>query len=177
METLIAASGKLSGDTLGAMGILRMEEVLFQETIHDRYYGWDVRVGIGHEITTFDESDTKGSVEAGFSFAYPIALTSQVNHRTDYSTPFDDVGGAFTILSTTDYIYELSNRIDFIGGYQLQVEKADSDADAVNNHALRGGFIFYIENQINVVVNGQLDKAGDDDWNKSVNVSIGYRVF
>ncbi len=177
MEQVIGASGKLTGDTLGAMGILRMEEVLFQETIHDRYYGWDVRVGIGHEITTFDESDPQGSLEGGVSFAYPIALTSQINHRTDYSTPFDDIGGAFTILSTTDYIYELSNRIDFIGGYQLQIEKAQPDDDAVNNHALRAGFIFYIENQINLVVNGQLDKAGENDWNKSVNASIGYRIF
>ena len=176
MEQIISGSGKLSGDTLGAMGILRMEEVLFQETIHDRYYGWDVRVGVGHEITTFDKSDPQGSVEGGVSFSYPLALTSQVNHRTDYSTPFDDMGGAYTILSTTDYIYELSNRIDFISGYQLQVEKA-GDQDAVNNHALRTGFIFYIENQINLVVNGQLDKTGDAEWNKSVNASIGYRIF
>jgi hypothetical protein len=177
MEQVISESGKLAGDTLGAMGILRMEEVLFQETIHDRYYGWEVRVGVGHEITTFDKSDTQGSVEGGLSFSYPLALTSQVNHRTDYSTPFDDMGEAFTVLSTTDYIYELSNRIDFIGGYQLQIEKAGADLDAVNNHALRAGFIFYIENQINIVVNGQLDKAGDDEWNRSVNASIGYRVF
>ena len=177
MEQIIGDSGKLTGDTLGAMGILRMEEVLFQETIHDRYYGWEVRVGVGHEITTFDESDPQGSVEGGASFSYPMGLTSQVNHRTDYSTPFDDMGGAYTILSTTDYVYELSNRIDFISGYQLQVERASADDDAVNNHALRAGFIFYIENYINIVVNGQLDKTGDAEWNKSVNASIGYRIF
>jgi hypothetical protein len=177
MEQVIRQSGKLTGETLGAMGILRMEEVLFQETIHDRYYGWEVRVGVGHEITTFDKSDPQGSLEGGVSFAYPMGLTSQINHRTDYSTPFDDVGGAYTILSTTDYVYELTNRIDFIGGYQLQVERASADTDPINNHAIRAGFIFYLENQINLVVNGQLDKTGDADWNRSVNASIGYRIF
>ncbi|MFH1864270.1 MAG: hypothetical protein ABIK85_00170, partial [Candidatus Eisenbacteria bacterium] len=138
--------------------------------------GW-LRWFPGHEITTFDESDPQGSVEGGGSFSYPMGLTSQVNHRTDYSTPFDDMGGAYTILSTTDYVYELSNRIDLISGYQFQVERASADDDAVNNHALRAGFIFYIENQINIVVNGQLDKTGDAEWNKSVNASIGYRIF
>jgi hypothetical protein len=178
MEEVIRGSGKLSGETIGAMGILRMEEVLFEETIHDRFYGWEVRAGVGHEITTFDESDTQGSVEAGFAFAYPFALSSQLNHRTDYTTPFDDMGGAYLIESATDYIYELTNRIDFISSYQLQVARASEDADTVESHAISTGFIFYIENQINLVVSGQLDKSGDEeDWNTSANVAVTYRIF
>jgi hypothetical protein len=177
MENVIRNSGKLAGDTLGAMGILRMDEVLFQEVIHDRYYGWDVRAGVGHEITTFDESDPEGSVEAGFSFAYPMGLTSQINHRTDYSTPFENAGEAYGITSVTDYIYELTNRIDFIGSYQFQYDKASADEDAIDGHSIRAGFIFYIENQINVAITGQLDKVGDGDWFTNTSVSVGYRVF
>jgi hypothetical protein len=177
MEEVIRASGKLQGDTIGAIGILRMDEVLFQEVIHDRFYGWEVRAGVGHEITTFDESDTEGSVEAGFSFAYPMGLTSQIYHRTDYSTAFENMGEAYGITSVTDYIYELTNRIDFIGSYQLQYDKASADEDAIDGHSLRAGFIFYVENQINVALTGQLDKVGDSDWFTNTSVSIGYRVF
>lgn len=177
MEEVITASGKFKGEGLGAMGILRMDEVLFQEVIHDRYYGWDVRVGVGHEITTFDESDPEGSVEAGFSFAYPMGLKSQINHRTDYNTPFDNMGEAYGITSVTDYIYEVSNRIDFIGSYQLQYDKASADDDAIDSHSIRAGFIFYIENQINVALTSQLSKDGDSDWYTNTSVSVGYRVF
>jgi len=177
MEDVITASGKFTGDGLGAMGVLRMDEVLFQEVIHDRYYGWDVRLGVGHEITTFDESDPEGSVEAGFSFAYPMGLTSQINHRTDYNTPFDNMGEAYGITSVTDYIYEVTNRIDFIGSYQLQYDKASADEDAIDGHSIRAGFIFYIENQINLAVTGQLSKVGEGDWYTNTSVSIGYRVF
>ncbi|MFH1501850.1 MAG: hypothetical protein ABIG03_02255 [Candidatus Eisenbacteria bacterium] len=177
MEDVIRASGKLGGDTLGATGILRMDEVLFDEVIHDRYYGWDVSAGVGHEITTFDESDPEGLVEAGFSFAYPMGLKSQINHRTDYITPFDGMGEAYGITSVTDYIYEVSNRIDFMGSYQLQYDKASADEDAIDGHSIRAGFIFYIENQVNVAVTGQLDKIGDGDWYTNTSVSVGYRVF
>jgi hypothetical protein len=177
MEKVIRDSGKLKGDTLGAMGVLRMDEVLFQEVIHDRYYGWDVRAGVGHEITTSDKSDPQGSLEAAFSFAYPMGLKSQINHRTDYNTPFDNAGEAFEITSITDYIYEVSNRIDFIGSYQLQYDKASPDEDGVDGHSIGLGFIFYIENQVNVSVTSQLSKVGDGDWFTNTSVSIGYRVF
>jgi hypothetical protein len=177
MEKVIRASGKLRGESLGAMGILRMDEVLFQEVVHDRYYGWDVRAGVGHEITTFDESETEGSVEVGFSFAYPMGLKSQINHRTDYSTPFDNAGEAYGITSVTDYIYELSNRIDFIGTYQLQYDKGSADEDAIDGHSIRAGFIFYIENRVNIAITGQLDKVGEGDWYTNTSASVGYRVF
>lgn len=177
MEDVIREDGVLEGDSVGAAGILRMDEVLFEEVIHDRYYGWDVTAGVGHEITTFDESDPEGSVEAGFSFSYPIALKSQLNHRTDYTTPFEDMGGAYGITSVTDYIYELTNRIDFITGYQLQYDQPAGDVDAIDGHSIRTGFIFYIENQLNVSVTGQFDKTGDSDWFTNVSVSASYRVF
>jgi hypothetical protein len=177
MEDVFEESGRLRGDRLGAMGILRMDEVLFLEVVHDRYYGWDVRAGVGHEITTFDESDPEGSVEAGFSFAYPMGLTSQINHRTDYSTPFENAGEAYGVTSVTDYIYELSNRIDFIASYRLQFDKASADVDAIDGHSIRAGFIFYVENQINVAVTSQFDKVGDGDWFTNTSVSVGYRVF
>ena len=177
MERVILASGRVDGDSIGAMGILRMDEVLFEEVIHDRYYGWDVRVGVGHEITTFDESDPEGSTEARFSFAYPIALKSQLNHRTRYTTPFEDMGAAYEVTSVTDYVYELTNRIDFTTSYQLQYDKPGEDIDAVDSHTIGTGFIFYIENQVNIAVRGQFSKVADEDWYTSVAVTASYRVF
>jgi len=177
MEVIIKKSEKMKGETLGAMGILRIKEVLFFETIHDRYYGWDVSLGIGYDITTADKSETDPSMEGRFSFSYPISLGTQINHYTQYNSEFADFGDAFSIISATDYIYELSNRIDILCGYKFQSSKPLANIDAINSHALRLSYIFYIENKINLVLNGQMDKTGDYEWNKSLLLTLGYRVW
>lgn len=177
MEKVIKESGKMKGDTLGAMGILRIKEVLFFETIHDRFYGWDLRFGVGYDITTADKSSTDASAVAGFSFSYPLSLGTQINHGTTYSSNFGAFGDEYDVVSFLEYIYELSNRIDFLGGYKFHSIKATAAEDALNSHALRASFIFYIENKINFVVNGQMDKTGDLDWNQSILFTLGYRVW
>lgn len=177
MEEIIKDSGVLKDETLGAMGILRVKEVLFYETIHDRFYGWNIRAGVGYDLTTADKSDSDPSAEVGVSFSYPISLSTQINHGTTYNSSFGNMGDEYTIVSNTDYIFELSNRIDFVGGYQLQSNKHTATVDAINSHAIRTSFIFYIENSINLVVNGQMDKTGDLDWNRSVVLTLGYRIF
>ena len=177
MEEVIRKSGKLNNDSLGAVGILRIKEVLFVETIHDRYYGWDVRTGVAYDLTTADKSEGDPSMEAGFSFSYPLNLGTQINHRTQYNSYFEDFGESYTVSSSTEYIYELSNRIDFLGGYQFQSSKLGVDQDAIDSHAILASFIFYVENSINLVLNGQLGKSGDQDWNKSIQLSLGYRIW
>lgn len=177
MEEVIKKSGKLKGETLGAMGILRIKEVLFYETIHDRFYGWDIRFGVGYDLTTSDKSSTDASAVSGFSFAYPISLGTQINHGTEYSSNFGNFGKEYELVSYIDYIYELSNRIDFLCGYKFHSIKPSADVDAFKSHALRASFIFYIENKINLVLNGQMDKTGDLDWNRSITVTLGYRIF
>lgn len=177
MEEIIKKSGNMKGDALGAMGILRIKEVLFFETIHDRYYGWDVSAGVGYDITTADKSETDPSVEARFSFAYPLTLGTQINHYTQYNSYFNDMGKEYSITLGLDYIYELSNRIDVVAGYKFDSLKPVADIDAINSHVLRLSYIFYIENKINLTVNGTMDKTGEDDWNKSVVLTLGYRVW
>ena len=51
METVMRESGLLKEDGLGAIGILRIEEVLEREDIADRFYGWDVTLGSKFDIT------------------------------------------------------------------------------------------------------------------------------
>ena len=177
MEVVIKESGKLSGETLGAMGILRIKEVLFYETIHDRFYGWDAKIGVAYDLTTYDKSTSDPSIEAAAGFSYPFTLKSQFDVRSQYNSSFDDLGNQYTAIASVNYIYELSNRIDFLGSYQLQSFKTMADADALNANVLRASFIFYIENAINLVLNGQLDKTGSFDWNKSFVATLGYRIL
>lgn len=177
MEKVIKASGMMTSESLGAMGILRIKEVLFFETIHDRFYGWDIRLGVGYDLTTADKSASNASAEAGISFSYPISLGTQIDHGTTYTSNLSDFGNEYSVVTYLNYIYELSNRIDFLGGYKFNSIKATTTKEALNSHAFRASFIFYIENQINLVLNGQLDKTGDRDWNKSIVFTIGYRVW
>ena len=53
MEKVVRESGVLSGDSLGAIGILRIQEVLDEPTAQ-RWHGWAVRGGVGARVKDFD---------------------------------------------------------------------------------------------------------------------------
>ena len=51
IETVLKTGGALKSDTLGAFGIIRIDEILFDETISARYHGWIVRAGSGYILS------------------------------------------------------------------------------------------------------------------------------
>lgn len=176
IEDAIVASGKTKSGDIGAAGILRIQEVLSVEKVQDRFYGWDVTTGLGYDLTTaFKGEDRNPTADFGVRFSYPLNIKSQFNYRGQYNTALDDFGSTYNLLSTTDYTYELSNRIDYLLGYQFQ--RNEANGAGINSQNLRSAFIFFVENSVNLVLNGQLDKTGAADWNSSLILTLGYRIF
>lgn len=176
VEEVIRASGKLAAEGVGAAGILRIKEVLTFERVQDRFYGGDIRLGMGMDVTTANEGDERNpTAEIGFSLSYPLDLNSQFNHRTLFNTDTDNVGKTYDLTSSSDYTYEVSNRIDVLTGYQFQ-RNVVAEVGA-NSHLLRTSFIFFVENQLNLVLNTQLEKMGAADWSSAAVMTLGYRVL
>ena len=163
---------------LGAIGILRIEEVLEREDIADRFYGWDVTLGSRFDITLpFTGQDrSPANLDVSASYARPIAWRWQVSERISMNTPFDNFGTAFSSSLSSDISYELSNRIDVRLRHLLQLEKLEAD-DAKISHALGASFIYYIENNLNLVVTEQITKAPEQDIISDFTVVLNYRVF
>lgn len=181
IEEKVKESGELIGEHFGAMGFYRTRQVLFniQERVNDRYYGWDLSAGVLFELTKPFKSQKIGSPQLTIigNYAYPIDWSMQLNAKAEASTPIDSNFFKQTdIRAGTDFIYELSNRINWVTGYRLGLFK-ESDVDAQITHNLSSSFLFYLENQIYYGVTGSLSKVGDNDTNLGISMSLQYRLF
>lgn len=165
IESEIRTSGKLTGANLGAIGILRMQQVLksINERVNDRYYGWDASFGALFNISRFDKSNPGSpSVSISARYSHPVTWRSQVNASLNTYTPLDSLFFKnVTFNLNADYIYELSNRINIVTGYRMDIRKPNSTQDSWTDHVLTSSFIFYLENQINLAVNFSLRNLGN----------------
>ena len=178
METIMHESGLLKEGGLSAIGIIRIEEVLEREDIADRFYGWDVTLGSKFDITLpyTGQDRSPANLDVSASYARPIAWRWQVSERVSMNTPFDNLGTAFSASLSTDISYELSNRVDLRLRHLLQLEKLEAE-DAKTSHSLGASFIYYIENNLNLVVTEQITKAPEEDIISNFTVVLNYRVF
>ena len=181
IEKEIKDSGNLVGTSLGAIGILRTQQVLksINERVNERYFGWDVTLGVLFNLTTRDKSPTNTPALAlGGRFSYPIGWKSQVDMYANVNTPVDS--NFFKNVNTTagiNYLYELSNRINFISGYKLDYFMP-AIGDSYADHSIIASFIFYLENQINLGINGNLVRSGiSERTDLGTSVTLQYNFF
>lgn len=179
MEKEIAKSGLFTEEGLGAVGVLRTQEVLFEERVNERFYGWDVRFGVRFEVLSeyedIDPDDPGASIRARYS--RPLGWKSQFGVTGEYDTPFtSDFGNAYNAAGTVDYIYEIGNRVDFTLSNVVVAAKSDPDVDVVWSDQVRTGFLFYLENQLTLNVSGNLNKVSDSPVTQGVDLSFGYRL-
>ena len=178
MEAVMRESGLLKEDGLGAIAILRIEEVLEREDIADRFYGWDVALGSKFDITTpYEDQDRPiANLDVTASYARPIAWQWQISERITMNTPFDSFGSAYSLSLSSDLSYELSNRIDLRLRHLFQLSKLEGE-DVQNSQALGISFIYYIENNLNLVATEQIEIVPDEDITSNFTVVLNYRIF
>lgn len=178
MEKVMAESGLLKESDLSAIGVLRAEEILEREEIADRFYGWDVTVGSKFDITTpyTDWERSIANLDVTASYARPIAWQWQISERLSINTPFDSIGQAFSLSLSSDISYELSNRIDLRLRHLFRLDKPEV-GNTENSHSFGASFIYYIENNINLVVTEQIEIVPNEDISTSFTALLNYRIF
>ncbi len=180
IEEAIARSGMFIEEGLGAAGTLRVEEVLFQERTNERFIGWDARVGVRVELMNpYKHQDLQNpGLSARVRYSRPVGWKSQVDVNVQYTSPFTGDFGwdIYTLSGTLNYIYELTNRIDFTATNIVTSMRSDPDLKEVVTNHLRSGFIFYLENQINLNMNAELSKTRGRKASQSFNLALEYRL-
>ena len=178
MEAIMRESGLLKEDALGAIGILRIEEVLEREHIADRFYGWDVTLGSKFDITTpfTGEGHSPINLDVSASYARPITWRWQISERISINTPFDALGTAFSSSLSSDISYELSNRVDLRLRHLIRLEKPEAE-NAEASHSFGLSFIYYIENNFNLVATQQIEKSPEEHITTNFTIALNYRVF
>lgn len=165
---------------VGSIGFQRMRQVLFNinEKVNDRFYGWLTSVGILIPTSTSDRSPV-GSPNANISgrYSFPISWDTQINFKIDVFSPLDSLYfKKYTVRANLDFIYELSNRINFVSGYKLDyVKQPGIKAEPVHN--LDAAFWYYIENNIYLTINSSFTKQGSSPKIISTSVGLNYNLF
>lgn len=200
MDQAIVASGLVSGNTIGAVGLLRVREVLERETVRHRAHGWTTEAGIGFDISRPTKS---GSVRTwpylAAAYALPIGLGSQVDIRGRANGQVGEYFGEnFSLRGELSISHEVSNRIDLLFSETFQYDKNEIELSGRDRYANRQNmlelaFLFYLENAVTLNVHGRLEhentasrrlrggfyptwyRTARRDW--SVGASVNYRVF
>ena len=135
MSSEINKTGLVTGGgNIGPIGILRMREVLTQETISDRFFGWDVNAGIQYQLQTRDKNVERPppALAVNMRYSRPISWQIQVNTDFKLDTPFnDDFRREYNVRQNVEFIYEITNRIAFVSSNTLHINKKRESRCAV----------------------------------------------
>jgi len=181
IEHEIEKTNMLEEGGVGSIGVLRMRQVLFNinERVNDRYYGWDVTAGVLFPITSAYDSIPTGNpnLTVGGRFAFPLSWRTQINTTAEIFTPLDSA--AFDQVRArigADFIYELSNRVNFVASYRFGLYKpAEGDMD--REHTFSASFWYYLENNIYLTISGDYNKLGNNPKIVSSRVGLQYNLF
>lgn len=181
IENEIRASGMLIGNHVGAIGILRMRQVLFNinEKVNNRYFGYDLNVGSKFILSTFDKSKS-GSPNLTFSgrYSYPLWLRFQINGNFEIFSPMDSMFfRQVTSNIGVDFIYELSNRINFVANYKLKAVKQYGQSTFTIDHIFTTSFLYYLENEIYYGLSTSVQRIGAQKTLLGLAMTVQYNLF
>jgi hypothetical protein len=166
--------------TLSGVAMYRIMEVLNNEVIRNRYYGYQVGLGVGYELSNaYSDDELDPVMEIYGSYSHPFSVRSQFNQFVNYTGNLNDFGDAYTLTSTSAYSFELSNKIDDVVQYQMVMDESLVGEESVSSttHTITNSFIYYIENRIGLNLDVSLIKTTDIDLQKAVGFSITYNII
>lgn len=182
LEKALQKAGVLKNNTLGTVGVIRVQDVLIERRITTiRKHGWLVKAGIGYIASNYDDTRSDPSLDASFDYAVPFTHKLQLTEFARYSTVLkgDVTHDLYNQLSVT---YEVSDRIDWenIWDLNLLLPTKDNAEDSITNN-FSSSFRYYISNFIDASVTLSLtkvndDKPGNDDVDASLMFGITYRI-
>ncbi|MCB0726752.1 MAG: hypothetical protein KDD00_04775 [Ignavibacteriae bacterium] len=183
----------VAGDFVNSsLSYFRIREVIFgiNQFQNDRYYGGDIKAGVGYTVLTRNKNLTgvNPTLNLTGQYGYPIDINQQIGATVTAKTPFDS---SFAKLvegtAQVGYSYNLTNRISFIATYSVGLQQqVDTDSQtgvsivrdfSTGNNLVTAGFNFYIENYIILNLNTQYSKLHSQEARTSFNVGSTFTIF
>lgn len=183
LEKVLQKAGLLKNNTLGTVGVIKIQDVLINEPISIRKHGWIGKVGAGFVLSSYDGGDSDPSVDASFEYAYPVNYELQLINLASYSTILaDDITHHFN--NRFSLTYEIADRIDWENAWNLDmILPTEDNADNTITNSLSSSFRYYISNLVdaNVTlsmtqVEDDIDNNGNDDADTSLLFGLRYRL-
>jgi len=175
-------SSRMVNGRLDARAILKSYDVLTQERISTRKYGWLVRAGVGVVITDFDGEDGKPALELGAEYHRPISNQTQFSNEAIATATLKDSDSGFNFNNAMSLTHEISDTIDWENKWTLAHSESDN-ANSITSNTLSSAFFYSLTNELDLGVEARLTDLddriannGNDDLDKSLNIGIRYRL-
>lgn len=170
------------GVDLGANGAIRVYNVLTEERISTRKYGWDVRAGVGVVATDYDGDSGKPVLEAAANYYYPISNRTQFSNETRFKTVLDDDSDSYNLKNSMGLTYEVSDRVDWINTWDIDYTSIDPDKGKsydVTKNILESTYRYYISNSISADATVRYTNEDFDDNSTDLTevlMGVNYRL-
>ena len=180
----IADIEKALGGSLGAGGVIKANDVLQNEFISTRKYGWLVRGGVGAVVSNYDGSDGGDpSLDFGAEYHRPLNNRTQFSNVASLSTIYGDDDTAYQVNNAMTLTHELTDKVDWENAWLLDYSNSgEDDVEDVTTNTLASTFRYYLDNQLDLTLTAKASKVSDDIDNNnekvdtSLNMGVSYRL-
>lgn len=175
LEEIIESSGFVPQGQLGAIALLRIEEIL-NETADEKLCGWELRLGMGYELLDPQGGPRDWLTLTSFEYALAPAPRSQFRSSLHFSSSLDLLAD-YVLLAQANYSFRISESIDAQASYNFvrtQI-KSRSPLD-IQNIELR--LTFQVQANLNLAVQLEFTRASDfEEWTQSLTITANYDLF
>lgn len=182
IEKVLQATGKTSGE-LGAVGILKARDVLVNERISTRKYGWLAKVGVSEVLKDYNGSNAKPALDVGAEYHRPLSNLTQFSNEASASAILQDSDKSYTAKNAMSLTHELSDRVDWLNSWAMNYDHNDKTGMDTTTNAVSSTYRYYISNKLAFDTVAALSKVsddisgnGNDAIDKSLFMGVTYRL-
>ncbi len=170
------------GSDLTTKGAIKSYDVLTNERISTRKYGWLVRAGVGAILSDYDGSDSKPALELGAEYHHPLSNSTQFSNVAELTSTLDDGDNSYHVTNDMSLTYEVSDSVDWENTWGIDYAAYENSNDITTN-TLSSTYRYYISNALSFTVTGkltnvedQIDNNGNDEIDRAVLMGLTYRL-
>ncbi|MEM7379333.1 MAG: hypothetical protein AAF460_17750 [Pseudomonadota bacterium] len=170
-ETLLGA-GLIDGQGLGALGVIKIDEVLSRENINTREHGFVTRLGVGYLVSDPGGDEGDAAVNLNFRYAKPFGNRGQLIEDASFSRSLER-GGQGSFRNQLSYTYEISDVVDWVNNWSHVRQQSDT------SDTLTSGFIYDISNTFELDLSVSVSRSDEDAVSGvkgRLNTALRYRL-
>lgn len=174
---LIEKTGLVAAGKLGAVELLRIEETI-EATGDKRLCGWDLRAGLGYEVSDPLGGPPDFLTQAELNYAAAPSPASQLLAKLEFISSFEFMEN-YSISGLMSYSQRLSPNLSYTASYAfLRLQQPAIESQPLDIHALELKLLFTGGAGWALTANLSLQRASDyEDWVKEFSLSASYSVF
>ncbi len=174
---LIEGTGLVAAGKLGAVELLRIEETI--TSVGDkRLCGWDIRAGLGYEVSDPMGGPPDFLTQAELNYAVAPSPDGQFLAKLEFNSSFEFMEN-YSLSGLVSYSHRASPNLSYTASYAfLRFQQPALEPQPLDIHALDLKLLFKGGAGWSLTAGLSLQRASDyEDWVKEFSLSASYNVF